>query len=79
MHQYDLAARALSLGWPRSAVRVIDEDLGVSGASAAGLSGFARLAAEAGGNLQVGSPTAGRPKLAAAGSNGAVSTPPTLP
>ncbi|MGH3922164.1 MAG: hypothetical protein ACRDTT_04725, partial [Pseudonocardiaceae bacterium] len=33
--QYDLAARAAGLGWPRSAVRVIDEDLGTSGASAA--------------------------------------------
>ena len=27
--QYDLAARAAELGWPRSAVRVIDDDLGV--------------------------------------------------
>ena len=48
MRQYDLAARAQALGWPRSAVRVIDEDLGVSGASAAGRSGFARLAAQVG-------------------------------
>src|SRR5512132_3127807 len=48
MRQYDLAARAQALGWPRRAVRVIDEDLGVSGASAAGRSGFARLAAEVG-------------------------------
>jgi DNA invertase Pin-like site-specific DNA recombinase len=48
MRQYDLAARAQALGWPRSAVRVIDEDLGVSGASAAGRSGFAQLAAQVG-------------------------------
>ena len=48
MRQYDLAARAQALGWPRSAVTVIDEDLGVSGASAAGRSGFARLAAQVG-------------------------------
>jgi DNA invertase Pin-like site-specific DNA recombinase len=48
MRQYDLVARAQALGWPRSAVRVIDEDLGVSGASAAGRSGFAQLAAEVG-------------------------------
>jgi DNA invertase Pin-like site-specific DNA recombinase len=48
MRQYDLVARAQTLGWPRSAVRVIDEDLGVSGASAAGRSGFAQLAAEVG-------------------------------
>ena len=41
--QYDLADRAAGLGWPRSAVRVIDDDLGVSGASAAGRSGFAEL------------------------------------
>jgi DNA invertase Pin-like site-specific DNA recombinase/transposase-like protein len=48
MRQYGLAARAVALGWTRSAVRVIDEDLGVSGASAAGRSGFAQLAAEVG-------------------------------
>ena len=46
--QYDLVARAQALGWPRSAVKVIDEDLGVSGASAAGRSGFAELAAQVG-------------------------------
>jgi DNA invertase Pin-like site-specific DNA recombinase len=43
--QYDLVARGVELGWPRAAVRVIDEDLGVSGASATGRSGFAELAA----------------------------------
>ena len=36
--QYDLVAGAERLGWPRSAVRVIDEDLGVSGASTTGRS-----------------------------------------
>jgi DNA invertase Pin-like site-specific DNA recombinase len=46
--QYDLVTRAERLGWPRSAVRVIDGDLGVSGASAAGRSGFAELAAQIG-------------------------------
>lgn len=46
--QYDLAGRAVALGWPRSAVRVIDDDLGVSGASAAGRSGFAELVAQVG-------------------------------
>jgi DNA invertase Pin-like site-specific DNA recombinase len=46
--QYDLVARAQQLGWPRSAVTVIDEDLGLSGASAAGRSGFAELAAQVG-------------------------------
>src|SRR5271165_2738428 len=39
--QYDLAARAQALGWPSGAVRVIDDDLGVSGASTAGRSGAA--------------------------------------
>ena len=48
LRQYDLAARARQLGWPASAVTVIDEDLGVSGASAAGRSGFAELAARVG-------------------------------
>jgi DNA invertase Pin-like site-specific DNA recombinase len=46
--QYDLVARATELGWPPSAVRVIDDDLGVSGASTAGRSGFAELAAQVG-------------------------------
>lgn len=46
--QYDLAGRAAELGWPRDAVRVIDDDLGVSGASTAGRSGFAELAAQVG-------------------------------
>ena len=34
--QYDLVARAHALGWPSSAVSVIDDDLGVSGASHGG-------------------------------------------
>jgi DNA invertase Pin-like site-specific DNA recombinase len=46
--QYDLVGRAVSLGWPRSAIRVIDDDLGRSGASIAGRSGFAELAAQVG-------------------------------
>jgi DNA invertase Pin-like site-specific DNA recombinase len=46
--QYDLAARAAELGWPRSAVRVIDDDLGVSAAGATGRTGFAELAAQVG-------------------------------
>jgi DNA invertase Pin-like site-specific DNA recombinase len=46
--QYDLVSRAETLGWPRSAVSVIDEDLGVSGASTAGRSGFAELVTKVG-------------------------------
>src|SRR2546429_5677107 len=46
--QYDLVSRARELGWPRTAVTVIDEDLGLSGASAAGRAGFAGLAARVG-------------------------------
>jgi DNA invertase Pin-like site-specific DNA recombinase len=46
--QYGLASRAVALGWPASGVRVIDDDLGLSGASAAGRSGFAELAAQVG-------------------------------
>jgi len=46
--QYDLVARAERLGWPRSAVRVIDDDLGVSGSNTTGRSGFAELAAQVG-------------------------------
>ena len=46
--QYDLAGRAVALGWPRAAVRVVDEDQGISGSSAVGRSGFAELAAQVG-------------------------------
>jgi DNA invertase Pin-like site-specific DNA recombinase/transposase-like protein len=46
--QYDLVARAAELGWPRGAVRVIDDDLGISGAANTGRSGFAELAAQVG-------------------------------
>lgn len=48
MRQYDLAERALALGWPRERVRVIDQDQGHSGASAVGRDGFQSLVAEVG-------------------------------
>ena len=41
--QYALRERAVRLGWARDAVRIIDADLGRSGASTAGRSGFAEL------------------------------------
>jgi len=44
--QYALADRATALGWPATAVEVIDEDQGHSGSSAEGRSGFQRLLAE---------------------------------
>ena len=44
--QYALVERAYALGWPPAQVSVIDEDLGLSGASAAHRSGFARMTAE---------------------------------
>lgn len=44
--QYELADRAVRSGWPRERVVVIDDDLGRSGSSAAGRTGFARLVAE---------------------------------
>jgi len=43
--QYALANRAVELGWARQQVTVVDEDLGLSGASADKRSGFARLIA----------------------------------
>jgi DNA invertase Pin-like site-specific DNA recombinase len=46
--QYDLVQRALELGWPREHVRVVDQDQGHSGASAAGRDGFQALVAEVG-------------------------------
>jgi DNA invertase Pin-like site-specific DNA recombinase len=44
--QYQLVDRALGLGWPRQQVVVIDEDLGKSGATAEGRTGFQRLVAQ---------------------------------
>lgn len=46
--QYALAERAVTLGWHKQQVSVIDEDLGLSGASAAHRGGFARMTAEVG-------------------------------
>jgi len=43
--QYALVERALALGWMRAAIEVIDEDLGRSGATTEGRTGFARLVA----------------------------------
>jgi DNA invertase Pin-like site-specific DNA recombinase len=43
--QYQLAERARRMGWPETAVRIIDEDLGLSGASSTGRVGFQRLVA----------------------------------
>jgi DNA invertase Pin-like site-specific DNA recombinase len=44
--QYALVDKALHLGWPRTAISVVDDDLGLSGAQAAGRSGFAQMATE---------------------------------
>ncbi len=46
--QYNLVNHAVELGWQKGAVRVIDDDLGVSGASIAGRSGFAELVVKVG-------------------------------
>lgn len=46
--QYRLVERALTLGWPRERVTVIDEDLGKSGAESRLRCGFQRLIAEVG-------------------------------
>lgn len=44
--QYNLADRAVTLGWPRERVLVIDEDQGQSAQSAASRYGFQRLLTE---------------------------------
>lgn len=44
--QYALADQAVAFGWPRERVLTIDEDLGKSGRSAEGRSGFQRLTTE---------------------------------
>jgi DNA invertase Pin-like site-specific DNA recombinase len=46
--QYRLVDRAVGLGWPHERVRVIDEDLGKSGAASTERHGFQRLIAEIG-------------------------------
>ena len=43
--QYGLRDRAAGCGWPPSQVRIIDTDLGITGASAAGRPGFQELVA----------------------------------
>src|SRR5947208_13006354 len=44
--QYAFADHAITLGWPRERVLVIDEDLGKSGRTAEGRTGFQRLVTE---------------------------------
>ena len=44
--QYALVDKAHALGWSRDRVSIIDEDLGLSGASVTARSGFARMTAE---------------------------------
>jgi DNA invertase Pin-like site-specific DNA recombinase len=44
--QYQLQAFAAQLGWPARQIRVIDQDLGISGSGLSTRSGFAALAAE---------------------------------
>jgi DNA invertase Pin-like site-specific DNA recombinase len=44
--QYALAERACQLGWPREQVVIVDEDLGLSGASTDKRSGFTGLTSE---------------------------------
>ncbi len=46
--QYRLVERAVTLGWPRERVRVIDDDLGKSGTSSKDRHGFQTLIAEVG-------------------------------
>jgi DNA invertase Pin-like site-specific DNA recombinase len=48
MRQYDLVQRAMSLGWPREHIQVIDQDQGHSGSSTIGRDGFQSLVAEVG-------------------------------
>src|ERR1019366_7006694 len=48
IRQYDLASRARELGWAEHQIVVVDDDLGRSGASAQGRSGFSDLVADVG-------------------------------
>lgn len=44
--QYRLLERAVELGWQRDQIKVVDDDLGVSGAGLAERSGFAQMTAQ---------------------------------
>jgi hypothetical protein len=44
--QYELAGRAVALGWSPGQVQVVDADLGLSGAQAANRGGFQELVAQ---------------------------------
>jgi DNA invertase Pin-like site-specific DNA recombinase len=44
--QYALRGKALELGWSDSAIRILDRDLGMSGAQATGREDFKTLVAE---------------------------------
>ena len=44
--QYDLTERARQLGWRADQIMVVDEDLGLSGATTQGRGGFARMTAQ---------------------------------
>lgn len=46
--QYALVERAVSLGWQREQISIIDEDLGISGGGLVDRAGFARLTSEVG-------------------------------
>lgn len=46
--QYRLMDRALTLGWPRDRIRILDEDLGKSAATAESRPGFQQLIADVG-------------------------------
>jgi DNA invertase Pin-like site-specific DNA recombinase len=46
--QYQLAGRAVELGWTRERIDVVDDDLGVSGTTATERPGFLRLLANIG-------------------------------
>src|SRR5713101_765357 len=48
LRQYDLAGRARQLGWAEHQIVVVDDDLGRSGASAQGRTGFSDLVADVG-------------------------------
>jgi DNA invertase Pin-like site-specific DNA recombinase len=46
VRQYELKDRAVALGWPATNIKVIDQDLGKSGARSDGRQGFQQLLAD---------------------------------
>lgn len=60
--QYALKDKALALGWPARQIRILDQDLGLSGAQASGREDFKTLVAEVSMGVRQGQSLRSRPR-----------------